>query len=312
MFNEWAFGWTGGGAGGAGYSLAPVNLRLPALTGTFVDETAVTIDVGDWTGAVSFQAEIRTGTTNAVAYAWQAVTAPGPVIVNGIVGEGLILNVWATGPGGTTLAVSALSAVVTLPEFTFYGAYAFSEVNNLPTAPYPWTVATGLPWTSRYALGNGFGWAGSSLTSVLNPYSITDVSDPVLRRVVTTNNTPPQMYFVRDVPNGTYDVYTACLCHFAAQTNKVLNVEFWDGLAIVGAPNIFRGGVASAPVSGNDQVLDAMGTVRTRAAHFAASIFGGTPRRILVTNGKISVSRNGLNNTPSSLAYVAIMRVNNP
>jgi hypothetical protein len=65
--------------------------------------------------------------------------------------------------------------------------------------------------------------------------------------------------------------------------------------------------------------MDAMGTVRTRANHFAVTLpngdvspFGGLPRRISVTTGKISVARNGLNNTASNLAYAAFLKVNNP
>jgi hypothetical protein len=284
--------------------VAPELQMSPSISGSTQSGTSLILSIGLWTGATSFEIEVRTGTTNAVALARQAVTGSSDVTVTDIVGETLILTVYATGPGGTTSAVSAAFGPITAPAFEFYGAYAYNNTGDLPSSPYTWTSLGASAQSSLYDAGLGYGHAGSQVGLATANFRTTNATQPILKRAIDYNLNSDRVYFRKDLPNGTYDVYITHTPHTTARCHTIV----YDGISLSGGTTLATIDVASVTTS---QAVDAMGNVTTRAAIVAASDLGGVPVRVVVTQGMITLGKT----TASGGSYrctVAFLKVNNP
>jgi hypothetical protein len=142
----------GAGGGGGG----PVNLALPEITGLLTQGADLTFDVGLWSGTVdTFEIEVTQTSPTATLLARQTVTGTTTGTVTADVGGSLTLNVWATGPGGETLASSAAFGPIEAAGDEWVMGLVFNpSTGHNPTpsgSPVTWTLAAPDPAAQTYA-----------------------------------------------------------------------------------------------------------------------------------------------------------------
>lgn len=122
--------------------MPPVNLVAPAITGSVTQNSVLTLDVGLWTGAVTFEIQVTQTTPTATPLARQTVTGTTTGTLTTDVGGSLTLNVWATSASGAvTLASSAVFGPITSPVPTLVFVGSKSVAISAATGNWPQTVS---------------------------------------------------------------------------------------------------------------------------------------------------------------------------
>ena len=270
----------------------PANLSAPFISGTPMDGTAWTFNLGEWSSSAAitgFDIEVvSTDATPVVFLSRQAVTADTSSSISGTVGKSLVLKVWAKTLTGETLASSAAFGPITAAGDQLILAAAWSTTaQDLPSSPYPWTrmttlggsdnttknmavfqgatqlAATGLyPITNPNVANTSFGFAGTSDASGTTTISSGGFADSRLQGRLG-NLSYSQNNFRIDLPGpGVYRVY-AGLGVSGTQTN--VSLEVWNGAPGVGATNSVHVLNNIADPNDSASVLDIMGNTITVA-----------------------------------------------
>lgn len=280
-------GRSAGGGGGGG----PVNLVAPEITGLLTQGSDLTFDVGLWSGTVdTFEIEVTQTSPAETLLARQTVTGTTTGTVDADVGGSLTLNVWATGPGGTTLASSAaFGPIEPAGDQWIIGLVLNDNAGHNPTpsgSPVTYTrlgpfVEAGMAYSS----GQGWGWVGTATTS--DNVAAQTRADVRLAGRANINHSPDQAGIRVDVPGpGVYILHMG----FGATTGVTPTLVVRDGpngaAALLTTINV---GLVSTGSSGN--TMDAAGNVTTHALWAAASQYGGVPIEVTVTGSSLWLGR---------------------
>lgn len=212
-------------AGGGG--VAPSVLVSPVITGALAQGSELTFDVGIWSGATSFEIEVTQITPTATLLARQSVAGNTTGTVSSSVGGVLTLNVWATGPGGTTLASSAAFGPI---ESNLWGPedeaglevwFDFSDTATLTGNPSVTQVTdkSGSGWTLDFATSAPQRTTINSLTAI----DFNGSSQSLRRTTKTITNTAKTIAIVFNADALTAGQYL--LANQGGGTNDRLYIE---------------------------------------------------------------------------------------
>jgi hypothetical protein len=295
------FGRVGGGGGGG-----PVNIVAPAITGALTQGADLTFDLGIWSGATSFEISVTQTSPTSTLLARQSVTGTTTGTVASDVGGTLTLNVWATGPGGVTLAASApFGPIIAAGDEWIIGLVFNASTSHNPTpsgAPVTWTLVAPNAASNLYSAGVGWGFVGTIAASTTTNFSTQSKGDPRINGRLSVNVQPSDLGIRVDIPStGDYVIHAG----FGASSTVTPRITIRDGGPTASVLYEINAGNTISVTSA--QTMDIAGNVRTNALWVAESVHGGTPIEVTATGSSLWIGRPSSTGAPM-LNCIAILK----
>ena len=290
---------------------APVNEMPPEILGTPQDGQIITINIGTWSNATSFEAEIRsTESTPTVYFARQAIAWDDEfTIPDTAIGKSLVVEILGTGPGGTVSAVSAAFGPIIAAGDTFILGVAWAQTaQSVPSGWEHLLAPSGIPNSDALfpnvagAQSVTAGWQGTSVGTAIISTVTSSFGDGRLAGRFSPNGTYSAYRFtVAGLnPGSTYKIY-AGLGRGAAATNT------WFAIVRDDLTTVLQ--TLALTAVGATEVRDAAGAIATYATWAAASAFGGGFVEIVApSDGIIHFGRPAAGGSGCQLNCLAITR----
>lgn len=293
-------------ARGTPASSPPSIVTAPVISGLLAQGSDLTLDIGTWEDATSFEIEVAQTNPTATLLSRQSVAGDTTGILETVVGSSITLRVWATGPGGTTLVESASFGPIEAPGDQWIRGIVISPTeDHNPTpvdSPVSWSLAAPYIADELYSVERGWGFVGGSVSTDTTTFSSMSKTDPRLRGRLIMNASPGSRGIRIDVPEpGVYLVYAGLGASSTATPRLAIRDGGYNGTLLHQVNEDLAISVLGS------QTMDITGTVRTSEEWAQASAYGGDPVEVTVTSDHLWVGRPDTNGS-TQLNCVAVLK----